>query len=44
MQIKACYMLHASFLLGLFFDHEDGGNMFLSNISWFSMDYMALYP
>jgi hypothetical protein len=28
----ACYMLHACFLLGLFFDHEDGGDMFLRNI------------
>jgi hypothetical protein len=26
---KACYLLHAGFLLALFFDLEDGGNMFL---------------
>jgi hypothetical protein len=25
--------LHTGFLLGLFFDHEDGGNMVLQNIS-----------
>jgi hypothetical protein len=28
----------AGFLLGVFFDPEDGANMFLSNISWFSAD------
>jgi hypothetical protein len=26
---SACYLLHAGFLLGLFFDPEDGGDMFL---------------
>jgi hypothetical protein len=30
---SACYLLHAGFLLGLFFDTEDGGNMFLQNLS-----------
>jgi hypothetical protein len=39
-----CYLLHASLLLGLFFDLEDGGDIFLRNVSWLSMDYMALYP
>jgi hypothetical protein len=29
-------------LLGLFFDHEDGGNVFLRNISRLSVDYIAL--
>jgi hypothetical protein len=24
-----CYLLHADFLLGLFFDPEDGGDIFL---------------
>jgi hypothetical protein len=24
----ACYLLHAGFLLGLFFDPEDGGDIF----------------
>jgi hypothetical protein len=27
--ISACYLIHAGFLLGLFFDPEDGGDMFL---------------
>jgi hypothetical protein len=30
---KQTYLLHAGFLLGLFFDHEDASNMFLRNIS-----------
>jgi hypothetical protein len=28
---SACRLLHASFLLGLFFDFEDGGDMLLRN-------------
>jgi hypothetical protein len=27
-----------------FLDPEDGGDMFLRNVCWHSMDYMALYP
>jgi hypothetical protein len=27
-----CYLLQAGFLLGLFFDREDGGDMFLQNV------------
>jgi hypothetical protein len=39
-------MLHGPLkvnLLGLFFDPEYGSDMFLQNINWISMDYMALY-
>jgi hypothetical protein len=35
---------HAGFLLGLFFDTEDGGDMFLRNVGWLPADYMVLYP
>jgi hypothetical protein len=41
---STCYLLHAGFLLGLFFDPKDGGNMFLRNVGRLSMDYTALYP
>jgi hypothetical protein len=37
---SACHLLHAGFLLGLFFDFD----MFLRNVGWLSPDYMALYP
>jgi hypothetical protein len=30
--LQSCYLLHAGFLLGLFFDPEDAGDMFLRNI------------
>jgi hypothetical protein len=39
----AATCFHANFLLGLFFDPEDGGDMFLRNVGWLSMDYTALY-
>jgi hypothetical protein len=29
---SACYLLHAGFLLDLFFDPKDGGDMFLRNV------------
>jgi hypothetical protein len=28
----ACYLLHAGFFLGLFFNPEDGSNIFLKNV------------
>jgi hypothetical protein len=31
-KISAFYLLRVGFLLGLFFDREDGGDMFLQNI------------
>jgi hypothetical protein len=41
---SACYLLRAGFLRGLFFDPEDGGDMFLRNVGSISMDYKASYP
>jgi hypothetical protein len=35
--------LHAGFLLGLVFDPEDEGGMFLRNFIWFSTDYKVFY-
>jgi hypothetical protein len=37
-------LFHAGFLLGLFFDPEDGGDKFLRNVGSFLMDHTALYP
>jgi hypothetical protein len=33
---------HPSFLLGLFFDSENGGDMFLRNVGWLSTDYATI--
>jgi hypothetical protein len=35
--LVACF--RAGFLLGLYFEPEDGGDMFLRNVSSLSMDY-----
>jgi hypothetical protein len=40
--LATCF--YTGFLLGLFFDSENGGDMFLRNIGWLSAGYMALYP
>jgi hypothetical protein len=37
-------MLHASFILGLFFIPEDGDDKLLQNTDWPSADYTAVYP
>jgi hypothetical protein len=42
--ISVCYLLYIGFLLGLFFDPEDGGDMLLRNIGRLSMEYTTLYP
>jgi hypothetical protein len=35
-------VFHSGFLLGLFFDLEDGGDMSLGNVRWLSTAYKAL--
>jgi hypothetical protein len=37
-------LFHAVFLLGLFFDPADVGDMFLRNVDCLSTDYTAIYP
>jgi hypothetical protein len=39
---SACYLLHASFLICLLFDPEDGDDMFLQNTGWLSVDYSVI--
>jgi hypothetical protein len=36
--------VQTGFFLYLFLDLEDGGNMFLRKVGWFSSDYTTLYP
>jgi hypothetical protein len=40
----ACYLLHVGFVLGLFFDSEDGDDILLQNVDLLSTDYITLYP
>jgi hypothetical protein len=40
----ACHLIHADFLLGLFFDPEDVGDMFLRNVGLLSTDYRRYTP
>jgi hypothetical protein len=37
------FLFHAGFFCGSYFDPEDGGGMFLWNVSWLPPDYTALY-
>jgi hypothetical protein len=39
-----CHLFHAGFLLGLFFDSNDGGDKFLRNVRWLSTESTELYP
>jgi hypothetical protein len=39
---SACYLLHASFLGGLFFHHENEGGIFLLNAGHFSVGIILL--
>jgi hypothetical protein len=41
---SACHLLHTGFMLCLFFDPEDEGDMFLWKLRWLSTEYIALYP
>jgi hypothetical protein len=41
--IGIIYLLYAGFLSDLFFDYEDGCNMFVRNVGWISKVYMKLY-
>jgi hypothetical protein len=43
-RIRNHYEASSKLLLGLFFDPDDGGDMFLRNIRRLSMNYLALYP
>jgi hypothetical protein len=42
--VSTCYLLHAGFLLDLFSDPEDEGDMILRNVGRLSTDYTALHP
>jgi hypothetical protein len=42
--VPLAYLLHAGFLLGLLFDPEDEGDMFVRNIGCLSPRYTAVYP
>jgi hypothetical protein len=43
-KILTCSRQQAELLLGLLFNLEDGGNVFLRNIGRLSKDCSALYP
>jgi hypothetical protein len=41
---SACCLLHSGFFVGLLFDPEDWGGMFIRNVGWLSTEYTASYP
>jgi hypothetical protein len=41
---KLSHLFHSGFLFSLFFDPEDGGDMFVRNIGLLSTDYTTLFP
>jgi hypothetical protein len=43
LQQASCYLLHPGFLLSFLFEPDDGGEMFLRNVSCFLTDYMDIY-
>jgi hypothetical protein len=43
-QVASSHLLTCWFLLNYFFDHEDGGDIFLRNVGCNSTDYTASYP
>jgi hypothetical protein len=40
----SCHVFSRCFLLGLFFDSEDRGDIFLRNVGWLSTAYTTLKP
>jgi hypothetical protein len=44
LKIRKLFASCVGFLLGLFFDPGDGGDILLRNVGWFSTDYTALCP
>jgi hypothetical protein len=38
----ACYLLHAGFPLGIFFDPEDGGEISLQNVALLSTAFIII--
>jgi hypothetical protein len=43
-QVFLLLVFHTDFLLDLLFASDNEGDMFLWNVSWFTMDYTSLYP
>jgi hypothetical protein len=43
-KILACYLFNAGFFLGVSFNPEVEGDIFLRNVDIYSTDYTKLYP